>query len=573
MTRDIARRILVVDDTKAIHDDFEKLFFSNRQINISDSEHLDSLEQELFGASVQINDPLEGLEMDSAFQGEEAVKMVSDSLVGGSPYLLVFVDMRMPPGIDGLETIERIWDIDPRAHIVICSAYSDYTWRDILSKSRYTEQLLVLKKPFDYIEVLQIVKSMTEKWYLAREAHLKEDELRALVYERTLELESISQHKTEFLSTMSHELRTPLNGVLGFSKLLTDQFYGSLNDKQLNFAEQTHACATHLLRMVDEVLDFVKVDSGALEAEPEITPLEPFVRSVISMLESQFIMKGIKVRVDVASSVSNVYTDRRKALQILLNLLSNAIKYTQAGDVISIRGELQDNDTARISIVDTGVGIKPELKSSLFEEFFQVDRSRDESLGGTGLGLALSRKFVELQGGDIGVDSVYGEGSTFWFTVPIAPEPFHFSKDAQSLPRVSTERRIESARILIAEDNEVNILVVDSFLKAFGVETMIARNGQEAIDLVAEFEPDLILMDIRMPVLNGIEAIKLLKSNNDYCDIPIIALTANADNESIDECLNAGASAHLSKPVKSDVLKSLIAENLREGWDTQIHHK
>ena len=562
LSDDTNRRILIIDDNKAIHEDFRKLLFSERSQVPGKRADLDALEQELFGESVSMQDPLAGLEMDSAYQGLDGVQMVAEAQAQDSPYLLTFVDMRMPPGIDGLETIQKIWEVDPRLNVVICSAYSDYTWREMLSKLQYSDQLLILKKPFDYAEVLQIVKSMTEKWFLARAADLKEEELTALVLERTSELERISKHKTQFLSAMSHELRTPLNGIMGFTELLANQFYGPLNEKQSHFTEQTQACANHLLSMVNDILDFVKAEAGELEVHSARIPVRDFLNAVTTMIESQFIAKDIELEVSVEPNLNWLFADKRKTLQVVLNLLSNAIKYTESKGRIQVRAEIVDDAFARISVEDTGVGLKPEHREKLFTEFFQAERARDESLGGTGIGLALTRNLVELQGGEIGVDSVLGEGSTFWFTVPMLSDEVD-TEIPETFREDEVDVDISSTRILVAEDNEVNIMLIEAILKSFGVELEIAKNGQEALDIVGDFKPDIILMDMRMPVMGGVQATRLLKNSEAYCDIPVIALTANADVDSINECLDAGASAHVPKPIQAGFLRATIASHLR----------
>jgi len=239
----------------------------------------------------------------------------------------------------------------------------------------------------------------------------------------------------------------------------------------------------------------------------------------------------------------------------MLNLLSNAVKYTPEKGRIDIRAE-KDGHLARISVTDTGIGIKKEDQKKVFDEFVQLDRARDENLGGTGIGLALTRRLVEMHGGDIGVDSEPGKGSTFWFVLPL--KQFPKGEVAAPVAQPAGSSRVPESRILVVEDNEVNISMILDALSIGGHQVIVARNGQEAIDLAVSEKPELIFMDMRMPVMDGLEATQRLRALPEFANTPIIALTATVGEDSKQKTLDAGCTDYLSKPVQISELLEIL---------------
>jgi len=418
----------------------------------------------------------------------------------------------------------------------------------------------------DITELRRLQKELEdERKNLERTVEVRTKELRESMKqlkEVNIQLKEADMLKSKFLSTMSHELRTPMNAVIGFTDLLANQFFGSLNEKQINYLKQIDSSSKHLLALIDNLLDITRIDAGSVKVELEPLALEDSIQAIAQIFKTQLNRKNVKLQIECEPTAKTIRADNRIFRQILFNLISNAIKYSPDDSSIIVRA-LRMPDKVFVSITDMGIGIEPEDQEKLFNEFYQVNRSRDESLGGLGIGLNLVKRLVKLHGGEIGVESEPGKGSTFWFTIPqkeIVPEKI--VKPVEEIKR-EPEKKLERRRILVAEDNQTNLDLILEVLCIHNHQVSVAKNGQEVLNLIQSFNPELIIMDIRMPVINGLEATRKLRQMLEFKTTPIIALTASAGKEAKQLCLDAGCTDYLAKPIQIKDLLDMLEKYLK----------
>ena len=383
-----------------------------------------------------------------------------------------------------------------------------------------------------------------------------------LLEQTNISLERASSAKSRFLSTMSHELRTPMNSVIGYADMLSGEFFGDLNEKQQGYVAAILSSGGHLLRLLDNLLEVNSIDAGEAELDLEEFEIAGLVDASVAILRVQAERQGVHVEMDSVGDIPAVKCDGRRISQILVNLLNNALKYTHQGGRVVVR-LVGLGDFVRIEVADTGIGITQEHQESIFEEFEQVDRSRDEALGGIGMGLPLSRRLVELHGGEIGLDSSAGTGATFWFTLPAAGLVSPAEVDEQPGTPVSEDGDgSEQPLILVAEDNQTNLILILDMLDALGFRTLGVSNGQEAVEAVEKHSPALVLMDVRMPVMDGLEATRAVRALPNHAQTPVVALTANAGGDYQRLCFDAGCRGFLTKPVRMASLSAELVELL-----------
>lgn len=391
-------------------------------------------------------------------------------------------------------------------------------------------------------------------------ALIERDEACRILQEQTAELDALKTKaeaagvaKTQFLSTMSHELRTPLTGIIGFSDLLLRTQQSP--SEQRRFLELQREAAHALLAVVADVLDYAKAEAGRLELE--VSPFSPrlLIDEAIAVVEPGIKAKGLALKVTVAPSVpAGLAGDGGRIHQVLLNLLSNALKFTKSGS-IELRVDYQTRaggvPLLCLQVIDTGIGIANDMLDRLFQQFSQVDGSHSRHYGGSGLGLAICRKLVELMGGALGVESEAGRGSLFWVELPLALAAPPLALDAPH-PR-------QPRRILLAEDVVANQILVTAILEACGHAVDVVDDGVAAVSALRRTAYDLVLMDIQMPVMNGIDATKAIRADEGQNrHTPIVALTANASAQDSERCLAAGMDAYLAKPIDEPLLLATI---------------
>lgn len=395
------------------------------------------------------------------------------------------------------------------------------------------------------------------------------------------ELARATRLKDEFLANMSHELRTPLNAILGMSEGLLEEVYGSLNKQQQKSLKTIEKSGKHLLELINDILDISKIESGKLTLQIAPCHIRSLCTSSLTFVKQQALKKNIKLITSIEEEPEVIPLDERRMRQVLINLLNNAVKFTPEGGKVVLEVRFTDNPATIIfSVIDTGIGIASEDLGKLFQVFTQLDSSLNRIQEGTGLGLALVKRISELHGGSVKVTSELGKGSCFSVILPyqfrneLTPPLKTFKKSLETPKSLSSEHRDvftltsspkESPLILLAEDNEATIETISDYLECKGYCLTIAKNGQEAINLAQTKKPQMILMDISMPEIDGLEAIRTIRTHPDLTKIPIIALTALAMTGDREKCFQAGASEYISKPVSLKQLANTIEQLLNSG--------
>ncbi|NLF42780.1 MAG: response regulator, partial [Bacteroidales bacterium] len=384
------------------------------------------------------------------------------------------------------------------------------------------------------------------------------NEIEKLELKQQVEIAEKTAHlKQEFLANISHEMRTPMNAIMGMTNFLLRT---QLNDSQESFAKSIKESSENLLSIINNVLDISKIESGVLTLFPKLFSIKDLVRKIDNLFRIEVSRKKLSLDFDTGEDEALYFeADENKVVQVVSNYISNAIKFTDRGG-ISVDFQVEKIDNAKviikISVTDTGIGIAEEDQKKLFSKFTQLDSSMTRSYQGAGLGLSICRELARLMGGEAGVVSREGLGSTFWFTFTgslVLSEQDRVEKE----DFVSSHQILNGMNVLVVEDRFLNYKVISMMLESMGCKSVIAQNGQLGLEAFEKEAFDLILMDIQMPVMDGLTAVKELRKRHDNLP-PVVALTANALEGDADYFISQGMDDYISKPVKEDLLKEKL---------------
>jgi len=411
---------------------------------------------------------------------------------------------------------------------------------------------------------------------LAAAATRSAAELEARVAQRTRDLElaraeleaksrrgeEADRLKSAFIANMSHEIRTPLNSVLALSQLLRDGVAGSLTTDQRRYLEVIERNGQGLLHLINDILDLSRIEAGHMEIDAGSLEVEPQVSAVVDALMPLAAAKGLDLVTVLPPDLPPVHADGDRFRQILTNLVNNAVKFTESGQV-RVSAEAR-GDAVILHVTDTGAGVPDAYRDKIFQEFFQVDQTLVRRQGGTGLGLAIARRLARLMGGEISVESVFGKGSRFSLRLPRAQESAHESTARAPAP-AAVEGPLAPATVLVVEDNDDNLFTLRQVLARLPLDLSFAPNGRQAIDACRRQMPDLVIMDVQMPGMTGLQATGAIRGLPGGADVPILALTAQAMKGDRERILAAGCDDYIAKPFQPKELTDAVVRLLRRG--------
>ncbi len=501
----------------------------------------------------------------AAMNGKKALQLAAKEPIPD----LIILDVVMPE-LDGYEVCAQL-KANPQTESIPVIFITALT--EVGNETRGFELGAVdyMTKPFNPAIVKARIKS-----------HLTLQHLHQELQQKNADLARVTYLKDEFLANMSHELRTPLNAILGMSEALQEQVLGSLNERQNNAIAIVEKSGRHLLELINDILDLSKISSGKVELVLTSVSVQNLCSASLLFVRQQALQKNIRLISDIATNLSPIMVDERRLRQLLINLLNNAVKFTPEGGLISLKvtkddcfqaedRRLEPSPRILFQVTDNGLGIAPKDLSQLFQPFVQIDNNLNRQQSGTGLGLAMVKQITELHGGRVAVESCPGKGSCFTVNLPYNRSSLTSltSESANPIPTSITPVNINidpaiSPLILLAEDNEASISTFTAYLSARNYRLIVAKHGAEAVALAKTHQPDIILMDIQMPGMDGLEATRLIRADADLMTTPIIALTALAMPGDQERCITSGANQYLSKPVGLRQLVQVI-QQLLEG--------
>jgi signal transduction histidine kinase/DNA-binding response OmpR family regulator len=491
-------------------------------------------------------------EIDAVCRGDEGLARVRKAARVERPYALVILEACLPAGWGGPETLERLWLADGKLEVALCGDSEDFDWEDLQERFGHNDQLLILSKPFRAPDLRQLACAVTQKWNAAASARARVEELRA-VGDRAAEG---SRAKTEFLATISHEIRTPLSGVLGMLELLRRS---DLSVQQARFLNTATRSADLLRCLIDDFLDLSKIEAGKLELESLEFDLVQLVDDVVGQLEADASAKGIQLSGIVHPALGRVACgDPLRIRQVLINLVANAIKFTSEGGVVvrcAPDRETADAITLRFTVNDSGIGIPVDRLDRLFHPFSQIDGSTTRNYGGSGLGLAICNQLVTLMGGEIGVVSEEGNGSTFWFTLDTPKDVA-----ASSLPQLRRSD-MRGLHVVVSDPRDEVRSAVRSYFEARGVDVRVWTGGRETIEALEAAPPTDLLTVVfvghQLADMDHEEFACEAKLASGLPDLVLVLLASEGVEEDARQLRDLGYSGQVVRPLEPNVFEAL----------------
>ena len=559
MNNNIKNKILVIDDQEIIHNDFKKIL-SEKRVNEAQNMVNSFLKKE-----DQARVVCKEFWVDCALQGKDGFELVVNALKNNEPYKVAFVDMRMPPGWDGLETIKKIFAVDLNIHCVICTAYSDYTWEDITKELGPTDRLLILKKPFDAVEVLQLAYTLSQKWDLSLYSKSQLEGMTTLVAQqseqvKTVENQLIRSSKLASIGTLAaavaHEINNPLTVIQGNMDILkTIVSKHKLHDQQFNliFDRQNNAIS-RIINIVSGLRSFARVDGEASEA----FDVHDLILDSINLIENIYQKDDIKFQTNFKASTHSIYANVGRIQQVFMNLFSNArdammekpFNVDDPNKFIKVSSRLE-NSNIIIVVEDSGHGISNENLEKIFESFFTTKVAGK----GTGLGLSISYKIIKAFGGEINVKSQEGVGSSFIVTLPIT------SKELKPKPVLGDNKIIKmKGKVLVVDDEESIRDILCMLLKEAGLEVITAQSASEAMGFIKNNNFDFVITDLMMPKMKGDEFIEKARKIKNCENTKFVLITGcmwGEEDLSLDET-HLKADALLRKPFPQKAIIALL---------------
>ena len=491
----------------------------------------------------------------NAKSGIEAIKM-AESLKPD----LILMDIILEDEMDGIEAAQKIKQKFDIPIIFTTSCYDDET----IERASIIKPIGYIIKPYDYNQ-LKITLEMAFK-NIQINNRLKDEinkhkETESELMKAKKIAEFASEAKNEFIANMSHELRTPLNAIMGYCQLFQND--SNLSDKQKEGLEVVNKSSQHLLNLINDILEISKIEAGKMELVNGEFNLKLLLSNIVDILELKAREKDISFNYNFSDNIPDgVIGDEKRLKQILLNICGNAVKFTQKGEV-NFSVKRKDNDIC-FQIQDTGIGIPETKYNEIFLPFQQVQDNKS-FVEGTGLGLSISKKLVNMMGSNIHLKSQLNTGSTFWFCINL-PEKKVQKATISKMKQQIIGFKGDPKTIIVADDNDTNRILLDQLLSRIGFQIKLAKNGLEAFELAKEIKPDVIFMDLLMPVMNGFEAVKKIRQIDSCKNTLIIALSANVFDATIEKSYEAGCDSFIPKPFNKELIFELLSNKLNIVW-------